>query len=697
MRLRQVVTTALALALSLVGPAKGLSQQTAEELYQAALYQEEVQGDLQRAIAIYQRILKEHPQSRAMDAQAQLHIGLCYEALGQTEAQRAYQSVIEDYADQADVVAQARTRLAALAPSAVPVKGPVARMLLTSENPADREFQNPKLIVPSPDGRRLAYYQSEPGTEGLYVRDLVSGGSERVTPAQQGVDYGPPAWSADGRRMAYAETDRGTKGAVIRILHLADRTSQVVPGLDARALHVVDWSRDGRYLLCTNEEKSTLELVTAADGSLTTLADTVWPWQQASFSPDGRFVAYGAGPHTHEGLYVQPLAGGPRQRIAEAGGEMYLHPLWSPDGSAIAYQENDGIWVQAMSEGHASGPPRLAYRTDAARWASSWTEAGGLYFTAVNQANIPMEVGVDPRTAQADGSGLRDIEGYPEDMMSFRWSPDRRSVAVNRWGNSITVRSTETGTTRSFDHLEPEGVMILGDEWSPDGKEIWYEKAVPMSGTGGAVKALDVASGAVRELSTALPGRAGVISVSADGRTMAFLRPTPARAVEVVVAPLGQPDGRVVAQINVPGRDPINSVALPRISPRGDQVFYVLQRSGTTEDHPAPDAGSIWVVGTDDGATARQVTTAPFVESARWDPSGRFIAYTARTLDANNTVLRVVEVATGATHDIPMSRTEARVVINDWSKDDRFIGVVRYKNWWEYWAVQGLLEQGGER
>ncbi len=97
MRQRHVVTMVLALALTWT--ATGYAQQSAEELYQAGLYQEEVQGDLERAIATYRSILTDHPDSRAVGAKAQLHIGLCYEMLGLNDAQQAYRRVIDDYAE----------------------------------------------------------------------------------------------------------------------------------------------------------------------------------------------------------------------------------------------------------------------------------------------------------------------------------------------------------------------------------------------------------------------------------------------------------------------------------------------------------------------------------------------------------------------------------------------------------------------
>ena len=693
MSYRKWVSSLLTLILAAAVTSSAAAQQRrAEVALEQAMHVEQVDGDLQRAITLYQRILADHSADRAVAAKAQLHIGLCYETLGVNEAQRAYQSVIQDYADQPDVVAQARAHLAALAPAAVASRGPVARMIFTSEDPADRVIQNPKVIIPSPDGRHLAYVQGRPGTEGVYLWDLETGTSERVTPAQEGLEYWSAAWAADGKRIAYKETDRDTDVGTIRILDLVSRRSETVPRLDARALNVVDWSRDGRYLLCARNQKNTLELVTVADGSVTTLSDSVWAAQRASISPDGRYVAYGAGPHTHETLYVQPLAGGPRIGIAESGGEMYLHPLWSPDGSAIAYQENDGIWVQPMKDGAASGPARLAYRTDAPRWVTSWTEAGGLYFMSMNEVHIPMEVEVDPRTVQAVGSGPRDLEGLGDNVWTFTWSPDRRSVVINEWWQALTVQSTETGVKRSFDHLAPEGEMILGGTWSHDGTEIMYETGTPLSRSGRTVKALNVSSGRVRDLFPPLAGSGSMFSLSDDGHMMAYVRRESDKTVSVLVTPIGEVGAETVAKINLPGQDPINQAVLPRISPDGNWVYFALQQGRRSGGQFASDAGSIWVVSVD-GGDARKVTTAPHIVSAQWDPTGRYIAYTSEGVD-DATVIRVVEVATGKVHQIRIEKTSARIGITDWSRDGRYIGLVRLKNWWEYWAVQGLLDRG---
>ena len=61
-----------AVALTLALALSGAVPQSAEQLYKSGLYEEEVGGNLQKAIGIFQDILKRFPESRDVAAKAQL-------------------------------------------------------------------------------------------------------------------------------------------------------------------------------------------------------------------------------------------------------------------------------------------------------------------------------------------------------------------------------------------------------------------------------------------------------------------------------------------------------------------------------------------------------------------------------------------------------------------------------------------------
>ena len=65
-------------------------EQQAQKLLSEAIYQEEVNGDLDEAIKTYQLILNKYPDNRKVSAEALLHLGMCYEKLGLDQARQTY-------------------------------------------------------------------------------------------------------------------------------------------------------------------------------------------------------------------------------------------------------------------------------------------------------------------------------------------------------------------------------------------------------------------------------------------------------------------------------------------------------------------------------------------------------------------------------------------------------------------------------
>jgi tetratricopeptide (TPR) repeat protein len=108
------------LLLVLIAMPKAVAQ-TGEELFQKGLQLEEVKGELEKAIDVYKNIISVYVPNKQLVAKSLLHLGKCYEKLGKSEARKAYERVVREFADQNELVAEARVRLAAhLAPEPLP-------------------------------------------------------------------------------------------------------------------------------------------------------------------------------------------------------------------------------------------------------------------------------------------------------------------------------------------------------------------------------------------------------------------------------------------------------------------------------------------------------------------------------------------------------------------------------------------------
>jgi tetratricopeptide (TPR) repeat protein len=119
----------------------------------AAIEKEEVDGDLEAAIGLYQKIVADNGGNRAVAAKALLRLGGCYEKLGQGQARRTYQRLVAEYPEQQQEVAAARQRLAALpAEAQAAAPGPTFRRIQIPGKPVRRSG-----AMLSPDGTRFAF------------------------------------------------------------------------------------------------------------------------------------------------------------------------------------------------------------------------------------------------------------------------------------------------------------------------------------------------------------------------------------------------------------------------------------------------------------------------------------------------------------------------------------------------------------
>ena len=212
-----MILMAVALVLMLADLAAQRSQ-SAEVLLGAALHQEEVEGDYEAAIATYKKLLAEYPDNRPLAARAQFRIGMCYEKLGRKEAQKAYEEVLNKYADQPEFASLARERLEALKAEDSAVIKTVPR------KPTFRKIQTPFKIPVwsgaqlSPDGKTLAFGSgSAIWTVAIPGRvDPNLAGEPRELEGAADVLGNGLSWSGDGRWIAFSRVyKRGEKTRIL--------------------------------------------------------------------------------------------------------------------------------------------------------------------------------------------------------------------------------------------------------------------------------------------------------------------------------------------------------------------------------------------------------------------------------------------------------------------------------------------------
>ena len=133
----------------------------------------------------------------------------------------------------------------------------------------------------------------------------------------------------------------------------------------------------------TSYARYRLELADSDGERARTLFDSTEPLLSASWSPDGRRVAYVSFESGRQAIVIQDIASGARSRVAEYKG-LNGAPVFSPDGNRLALvlsrDGNPEIYIKDLVSGELRRITRYASAIDTE---PSWTPDGnGLIFTS---------------------------------------------------------------------------------------------------------------------------------------------------------------------------------------------------------------------------------------------------------------------------------------------------------------------------
>jgi Tol biopolymer transport system component len=613
---------------------KGQEQQ-AQQLLSEAIYQEEVNGELDEAIKTYQLIVKQYPENRRVSAEALMHLGMCYEKLGKQEARKVYRQVIQKYADQNDLVTEARTRLAALEKPVGPVvaEGMVVRKIWAGSDVDDSGEV-------SPDGRYISYTDWSTGDLAIY--EIANGKKRRLTsPTEEEPEpmVLRSQWSPDSKRIAYIWSNKdgfwdmriiGIDGSKPRVLY---QDKDVFP-------QPADWSPDGKHILTIldNYYKDTVNqvgLISVADGTVSILETLKGrAVYHLCFSPDGRYIAYD---------YPQKEGSQDRDIFIHSIEEKREIPLvqhlandrllggWTPDGKNILFGSNRlgtmDVWAISVKEGKPQSSPRLVKKDIGLVTPMGFAPDGSFYYGhGIMISDI--YVGTLDKGREKFLVPPEKLTGYFVGRnFSPKWSPDGKSLAYiskrhpqYEYGdNSLYIVSLETGEEREV--VRPQEIRAFGDVsmgicWSPDGRSILssgYDKK------GQGIYVIDVKTG---EMTTVLyRGEAQIMCPewSADGKAIFFIE----RNWDKGISRVFRYDMKTKEKKEIYNQSPNLLWLIP--SPDGKLLAFA-----TFEEYQEENIGVLMVLPVEGGEPREVVKITGAGESCwamAWTPDSREIIY----------------------------------------------------------------------
>ena len=218
----------------------------------------------------------------------------------------------------------------------------------------------------SPDGRRLVYdVGAEGATRGdLWIRDLARGVSSRFTFDAAGELNAK--WSPDGRRIVYTSKGKGPGDLYVKDASGTREAESLLVSKDEK--YVSDWSADGKYILFTSRSDAASGwdihgMQVDGDKKPFPIVKTQFAELWATFSPDGKYIAYQSNESGRQEVYVHefPEARNKWQVSTEGG----LEPYWRGDGRELFYRSGSRLMSVPIQTGatFTAGTPVPLFQT----------------------------------------------------------------------------------------------------------------------------------------------------------------------------------------------------------------------------------------------------------------------------------------------------------------------------------------------
>jgi Tol biopolymer transport system component len=566
MKIKIFVLYIMAMVIAVIASSDPV-QQSANQLYQSGIYKEDVEGKLEEAIAVYQQIIESFPKDGPVAAKAWFHMGLCYEKLGNLQAQNAYRQVLSNYADQKEIASQARARLAALATKAAEPR--FTKIRVPTGLPTNGFF------TLSPDGRQLAYI--EKGSVWIVpvhgqTDPTIAGAPRQITPQNRSwTETTDITWSGDGKWLAWKAKERNS-GKLVYAIYMVPASGGGDPRLvplelksRERIFHDcrLSLSPDGKWLAYTTWPDSgspadrAVYLAPTDGGPARRLTKPIT--SDPAFSPDGKNIAYlrlagssdwQPGAERGRQLWITHVNGGSPTLVYEFSLPGRIEgPTWSPDGRMLAVLVNhddrtdecrEMLIIPVGPDGRASGPPAkltLPHYT-------SFKPAG---WSSGNQIGLMLARDMESAIYTVPSSGGKAVQLTPDWAMSPDWTPDGRRIYfegshfdigaeieyVPSWGGKIEKVELRAPGSNPVALYGPGTISI-----SPNGKMVMFGGSYRGSAKRfGQIFSVPVEGGDVVELTSPQGAQARSACWAPDGKSIAFIG-NENRGLDVYIKPV---------------------------------------------------------------------------------------------------------------------------------------------------------------
>ncbi len=220
--------------------------------------------------------------------------------------------------------------------------GPDNKMADSAQLTADIKADS-VLATWSPDGSMIAFQSKQDGPlSQIYVMNTDGSNKRRVSDGNGFA--GQPAWSPDSKMVTYVSGAEQVAGAEreVYIAPVDGGTPTQVSSIGGSLTNPI-WSPDGKTIACLQVlgDRDYKLLLMNTDGANLRTLDEGLVIRAPSFSPAGDAIVYYTVSDVNNNINIYDLTTDRNLSVTKSQGDNY-NPVWSPDGSMIAWASTPG-------------------------------------------------------------------------------------------------------------------------------------------------------------------------------------------------------------------------------------------------------------------------------------------------------------------------------------------------------------------
>lgn len=407
-----------------------------------------------------------------------------------------------------------------------------------------------------------------------------------------------------------------------------------------------------------------------------TVLDTVSEkgiYRQPVLSPDGKRIAVVKSDLFNEvsNIWVIDIESGEETRITSHANwdvEWAGSPLWSPDGSQLAYiamrQSYEGVYLKSAD---GEGPEELLYQHPGAEvWLGDWSVDGR--YVSLSTSNLGGgNLYVLPMTGTGEGPAVEILSSDTE-LLAGSFSPDSRLLSYTSDESGIAevyvrtfdLDAASPGESSAWQVSERGSRFAIRASWSPDSNELYYmaaDQSILAARVEGLTNSGPIERTPLFRLSLAIIDNPNLFNISRDGQRILVAAPHTPRLEQITIF---DREGNEVQKVGDPGifRNATLSADGKKVA-----VTTLIAQSGNLD---------IWSFDLETGVSNPVTNDALNDNWPVWSPDGSEIAYRSEH-GMYTRIHRKAWDGVGDSEQIYEYDPGAFLQVTDWSADGRYL------------------------